>query len=78
MADRRVSADGIIGLNGKFKGRLKKFSDGLNANSEVKMKKTALTAVFVFGAQEKTRTSTPVRILAPEASASTNSATWAI
>ena len=24
MADRRVSADGIIGLNGKFKGRLKK------------------------------------------------------
>ena len=29
------------------------------------------------GAQEKTRTSTTVRSLAPEASASTNSATWA-
>ncbi len=29
------------------------------------------------GAQEKTRTSTPLRELAPEASASTNSATWA-
>ena len=29
------------------------------------------------GAQEKTRTSTALRPLAPEASASTNSATWA-
>ena len=29
------------------------------------------------GAQEKTRTSTTLRLLAPEASASTNSATWA-
>ena len=29
------------------------------------------------GAQERTRTSTPIRALAPEASASTNSATWA-
>ena len=29
------------------------------------------------GAQEKTRTSTSIRTLAPEASASTNSATWA-
>ena len=29
------------------------------------------------GAQKRTRTSTPVRALAPEASASTNSATWA-
>ena len=29
------------------------------------------------GAQEKTRTSTTLRSLAPEASASTNSATWA-
>ncbi len=29
------------------------------------------------GAQEKTRTSTTLRPLAPEASASTNSATWA-
>src|SRR6056297_760488 len=31
----------------------------------------------IFGAQERTRTSTPVRALAPEASASTSSATWA-
>ena len=31
----------------------------------------------MIGAQEKTRTSTPFRTLAPEASASTNSATWA-
>ncbi len=31
-----------------------------------------------FGAQERTRTSTPVRALAPEASASTSSATWAV
>jgi hypothetical protein len=30
-----------------------------------------------FGAQERTRTSTYVSTLAPEASASTNSATWA-
>ncbi len=30
-----------------------------------------------FGAQEKTRTSTTFQLLAPEASASTNSATWA-
>ena len=30
-----------------------------------------------FGAQEKTRTSTTLWSLAPEASASTNSATWA-
>src|SRR4029434_9134271 len=30
-----------------------------------------------IGAQEKTRTSTPFRALAPEASASTSSATWA-
>ena len=29
------------------------------------------------GAQERTRTSTSIRTLAPEASASTNSATWA-
>ena len=32
----------------------------------------------MFGAQERTRTSTPVRALAPEASASTSSATWAV
>ena len=31
----------------------------------------------IYGAQEKTRTSTILRSLAPEASASTNSATWA-
>ena len=31
-----------------------------------------------FGAQERTRTSTPIRALAPEASASTSSATWAV
>ena len=31
----------------------------------------------LFGAQERTRTSTPLRELAPEASASANSATWA-
>jgi hypothetical protein len=30
-----------------------------------------------IGAQERTRTSTPLRELAPEASASANSATWA-
>jgi hypothetical protein len=30
------------------------------------------------GAQERTRTSTPLRELAPEASASANSATWAL
>ncbi len=32
---------------------------------------------LISGAQERTRTSTSLRILAPEASASTNSATWA-
>ena len=32
---------------------------------------------YSFGAQEKTRTSTTQWSLAPEASASTNSATWA-
>jgi hypothetical protein len=31
----------------------------------------------MYGAQERTRTSTPLRELAPEASASANSATWA-
>ena len=31
-----------------------------------------------YGAQERTRTSTPLRELAPEASASANSATWAL
>ncbi len=35
------------------------------------------TSHLVDGAQERTRTSTPVRALAPEASASTSSATWA-
>ncbi len=32
---------------------------------------------LLIGAQEKTRTSTPLRALGPEPSASTNSATWA-
>jgi hypothetical protein len=32
----------------------------------------------MYGAQERTRTSTPLRELAPEASASANSATWAL
>ena len=36
------------------------------------------TKVLWSGAQEKTRTSTTLRPLAPEASASTNSATWAL
>jgi hypothetical protein len=31
-----------------------------------------------YGAQERTRTSTPLRAPAPEAGASTNSATWAL
>ena len=35
------------------------------------------TLIRINGAQEKTRTSTTFRSLAPEASASTNSATWA-
>src|ERR1700728_829506 len=34
-------------------------------------------AAHKIGAQERTRTSTPLRELAPEASASANSATWA-
>jgi hypothetical protein len=40
----------------------------------------ALAAQFfdMYGAQERTRTSTPLRELAPEASASANSATWAL
>ena len=33
--------------------------------------------MYCSGAQERTRTSTSIRTLAPEASASTNSATWA-
>ncbi len=33
--------------------------------------------ILCYGAQERTRTSTSIRTLAPEASASTNSATWA-
>ena len=42
-------------------------------------KKPSISLAFSLriGAQEKTRTSTPFRTLAPEASASTNSATWA-
>ena len=34
-------------------------------------------SLWIFGAQERTRTSTTLRSLAPEASASTNSAIWA-
>src|SRR5690349_7822888 len=37
----------------------------------------AESCMQLFGAQERTRTSTPLRELAPEASASANSATWA-
>ena len=33
---------------------------------------------FKFGAQKKTRTSTSLRTLVPETSASTNSAIWAL
>ena len=40
--------------------------------------KRCVNAVAKDGAQERTRTSTPLRALAPEASASTNSATWAL
>jgi hypothetical protein len=36
-----------------------------------------IAGVGVTGAQERTRTFTAVKPLAPEASASTNSATWA-
>ncbi len=43
------------------------------------MKKTALKKdCFKFGAQKKTRTSTSLRTLVPETSASTNSAIWAL
>ena len=41
------------------------------------IKKAAKSCLF-NGAQEETRTPTPLRALAPEASASTNSATWAM
>ncbi len=33
--------------------------------------------IFEIGAQKRTRTSTPLRVPAPEAGASTNSAIWA-
>ena len=38
---------------------------------------SAITGLGVNGAQERTRTFTAVKPLAPEASASTNSTTWA-
>jgi hypothetical protein len=38
---------------------------------------SAITGLGVDGAQERTRTFTAVKPLAPEASASTNSTTWA-
>ncbi len=41
------------------------------------VKKPPFGGYFADGAQEKTRTSTPLRALGPEPSASTNSATWA-
>ena len=41
------------------------------------LKDIAINTIEGIGAQERTRTSTSIRTLAPEASASTNSATWA-
>jgi hypothetical protein len=41
------------------------------------MKIAAIAAYLLSGAQERTRTSTPLLALGPEPSASTNSATWA-
>ena len=48
--------------------------------ANIRHKKTERMARFFYeiGAQEKTRTSTTVRSLAPEASVSTNFTTWAI
>ena len=47
--------------------------------ANIRHKKTERMARFFYeiGAQEKTRTSTTVRSLAPEASVSTNFTTWA-
>ena len=47
--------------------------------ANIRHKKTERMARFFYeiGAQEKTRTSTSVRPLAPEASVSTNFTTWA-
>ena len=47
--------------------------------ANIRRKKTERMARFFYeiGAQEKTRTSTTVRSLAPEASVSTNFTTWA-
>ena len=56
---------------------------GLNAQARNEKSRCLCSGFFGLdhplkdGAQEKTRTSTPLRELAPEASASTNSATWA-
>ena len=46
---------------------------------DIDMKKQPLKKdCFKFGAQKKTRTSTSLRTLVPETSASTNSAIWAL
>lgn len=53
--------------------------DGLCAKTKtIGVKKPPSGGYFADGAQEKTRTSTPLRALGPEPSASTNSATWAL
>ena len=43
----------------------------------VKLEGISISYTESIGAQERTRTSTSLQTLAPEASASTNSATWA-
>jgi hypothetical protein len=48
------------------------------AHENATNKKAPLAGGFFIGAQDWTRTSTILRTLAPEASASTNSATWAL
>ncbi len=47
------------------------------SNAQNNKADTFVSALLSIGAQEKTRTSTPLRALGPEPSASTNSATWA-